>query len=50
MSFEDEINRLEKSEQNNKDRLIERLKKRDTLGSVKFDSVVISDFDERRLC
>jgi ABC-type branched-subunit amino acid transport system substrate-binding protein len=45
-NLEDEINRLEKSEQNNKERLIERLKKRDTLGGVKFDSVVISDFDE----
>jgi ABC-type branched-subunit amino acid transport system substrate-binding protein len=45
-NLEDEINRLEKSEQNNKERLIERLKKRDTLGSVKFDSIVISDFDE----
>jgi len=45
-NLEDEINRLEKSGQNNKERLIERLKKRDTLGSVKFDSVVISDFDE----
>jgi ABC-type branched-subunit amino acid transport system substrate-binding protein len=45
-NLEDEINRLEKSEQNNKERLIERLKKRDTLGSVKFDSVVISDFNE----
>ena len=45
-NLEDEINRLEKSEQNNKERLIERLKKRDTLGNVKFDSVVISDFDE----
>jgi ABC-type branched-subunit amino acid transport system substrate-binding protein len=45
-NLEDEINRLEKSEQNNKERLIERLEKRDTLGSVKFDSVVISDFDE----
>ena len=45
-NLEDEINRLKKSEQNNKERLIERLKKRDTLGSVKFDSVVISDFDE----
>jgi ABC-type branched-subunit amino acid transport system substrate-binding protein len=42
----DEINRLEKSKQNNKERLIERLKKRDTLGSVNFDSVVISDFDQ----
>ncbi|MDC1378736.1 ABC transporter substrate-binding protein [Pelagibacteraceae bacterium] len=45
-NLEDEINRLEKSEQKNKERLIERLKKRDTLGGVKFDSVVISDFDE----
>jgi len=45
-NLEEEINRLEKSEQNNKERLIERLKKRDTLGGVKFDSVVIFDFDE----
>ncbi|MDB3924162.1 ABC transporter substrate-binding protein [Candidatus Pelagibacter sp.] len=45
-NLQDEINRLEKSEQSNKERLIERLKKRDTLGSVKFDSLVISDFDE----
>ncbi|MDB3968690.1 ABC transporter substrate-binding protein [Candidatus Pelagibacter ubique] len=45
-NLEDEINRLEKLEQSNKELLIERLKKRDTLGSVKFDSVVISDFDE----
>ena len=45
-NLEDEINRLEKSEQSNKELLIERLKKRDTLGSVKFDSVVISDFNE----
>ena len=45
-NLEDEIVRLEKSEQNNKERLIERLKKRDTLGSVKFDSIIIADFDE----
>lgn len=45
-NLEDEINRLEKSEQSNKELLIKRLKKKDTLGSVKFDSVVISDFDE----
>ncbi len=45
-NLEDEIIRLEKSDQNNKERLIERLKKRDTLGGVNFDSVVISDFDE----
>ena len=45
-NLEDEINRLEKSEESNKERLIEKLKKRDTLGNVNFDSVVISDFDE----
>jgi len=45
-NLEDEILRLEKSDQNNKERLIERLKKRDTLGSVKFDSIIIADFDE----
>ena len=45
-NLEDEIVRLEKSDQTNKEGLIEGLKKRDTLGSVNFDSVVISDFDE----
>ena len=45
-NLEDEINRLKKSNQNNKEQLIERLRKRDTLGDVNFDSVVISDFDE----
>jgi len=45
-NLEDEIVRLEKSEQSNKELLIERLKKIDTLGDVNFDSVVISDFDE----
>ena len=45
-NLEDEIKRLEKSDENNKERLIERLKKRDTLGSVKFDSLIIADFDE----
>tara|TARA_B110000467_G_scaffold137012_1_gene134848 strand:+ start:284 stop:1435 length:1152 start_codon:yes stop_codon:yes gene_type:complete len=45
-NLEDEIVRLEESEQNNKEHLIEKLKKRDTLGNVNFDSIVISDFDE----
>jgi len=45
-NLKDEIVRLEKSNQNNKERLIERLKKRDTLGNVKFDSLIIADFDE----
>ena len=45
-NLEDEIVRLEKSNQNNKERLIKKLKKRDTLGDVKFDSIIIADFDE----
>ena len=40
-NLEDEIVRLKKSDQGNKERLIEKLKKRDTLGSVKFDSVTL---------
>ena len=42
----DEIKRLENSNEENKDRKIENLKKRDTLGGINFDSVVVSDFDE----
>ena len=42
----DEIKRLENSNEKNKDRKIENLKKRDTLGGINFDSVIISDFDE----
>jgi len=45
-NLEDEITRLEKSDENNKELLIKRLKKRDTLGKVKFDSLIIADFDE----
>jgi len=44
--LEDEIVRLEKSDQNNKKELIDELKKKDTIGSINFDSVVISDFNE----
>jgi ABC-type branched-subunit amino acid transport system substrate-binding protein len=44
--LEDEIVRLEKSDQNNKKKLIDELKKKDTIGSINFDSVVISDFNE----
>ena len=42
----DEIKRLEKSNDPNKDGKIEKLEKRDTLGSINFDSVIIADFDE----
>ena len=46
-NLEDEITRLEKTDENDSNkRLIEKLKKRDTLGSVKFDSIIIADFDE----
>ena len=43
----DEIKRLENSEEVNKIRKIEILNKRDTLGGVRFDSVIIADFDEK---
>jgi hypothetical protein len=45
-NLEDEIKRLENSNENNKEKLIEKLKKKDTIGSVKFDSIIIADFDE----
>jgi len=45
-NLEDEIVRLEKSDQNNKEQLIEKLMKGDTLGSVNFDSIIIADFNE----
>mgnify|MGYP001383489745 CR=1 FL=1 len=45
-NLEDEIIRLEKLDENNNKRLVEKLKKRDTLGNVKFDSLIIADFDE----
>ena len=45
-NLENEIIRLERSNQNNKKKLIEQLKKKDTIGNVKFDSIIIADFDE----
>mgnify|MGYP001440056607 CR=1 FL=1 len=42
----DEITRIEKSDDINKERKIENLKKKYTLGKLNFDSVVIADFDE----
>ncbi len=42
----DEITRLEKSEEANKEKKIENLKKRYTLGKLKFDSIIIADFDQ----
>ena len=45
-NLQDEINRLKKSNEFNKEKKIENLKKRDTLGGINFDSVIIGDFDE----
>ncbi len=42
----DEITRLEKSEDSNKEKKIKNLEKRYTIGNVNFDSVIIADFDE----
>ena len=45
-NLQDEIKRIENSDDKNKEKKIENLKKRDTLGGINFDSVIISDFDE----
>ncbi len=42
----DEITRLEKSSDPNRERKIKNLEKRYTLGNVNFDSIIIADFDE----
>jgi len=42
----DEIKRLKKSDEANKDIKISRLEKKDTIGKISFDSIIISDFDE----
>ena len=42
----DEITRLEKSDDINKEKKIENLKKRYTMGNLDFDSIIIADFKE----
>ena len=42
----DEIKRLENSNEVNKEWKIKNLKKKDTLGGINFDSVIVSDFEE----
>jgi hypothetical protein len=42
----DEIRRVENSDLIDKEKQLEKLKKRYTIGNVNFDSVIISDFDE----
>ena len=45
-NLKDEIKRLQKSNEINKEKKIAELEKKDTLGGVNFDSVIIADFDE----
>ncbi len=45
-NLKDEIKRIKTSDDPNKDRKIENLEKKDTLGKVGFDSIIIADFDE----
>ena len=42
----DEIKRLENSNEENKEWKVDKLKKKDTLGGINFDSVIVSDFEE----
>ncbi len=44
--LKNEIKKLENSSVDNKEKKIKKLKKKDTLGSINFDSLVIADFDE----
>ena len=45
-NLENEILRLKKSNQSNKEKKIKKLEQRYTLGGLNFDAVVIADFDE----
>ena len=42
----DEVKRIENSDDPNKEKKIENLMKKDTIGGINFDSVIIADFDE----
>tara|TARA_B100001093_G_scaffold501296_1_gene552762 strand:+ start:912 stop:2066 length:1155 start_codon:yes stop_codon:yes gene_type:complete len=45
-NLKDEIKRVESSDLIDKEKQLEKLKKRYTIGNVNFDSVIVSDFDE----
>ncbi len=45
-TLEDEIKRVENSKDTNKKKKLEILKKKDTLGKIGYDSIIIADFDE----
>ena len=42
----DEIKRVENSNEENKEKILARLEKLDTIGGINFDSVIIADFEE----
>ena len=42
----DEIKRVEKSDDSNKEKKLAQLEKLDTIGGINFDSVIIADFEE----
>ena len=42
----DEIKRLENSNEENKEGKIKQLNKKDTIGGINFDSIIVSDFEE----
>ena len=45
-NLKNEIERIESLSFKDKEKKIQNLKKKDTLGSINFDSVIIADFDE----
>ncbi len=45
-NLQDEISRLKRSNQTNKEKKIKKLEQRYTLGGLNFDAVIIADFDE----
>ncbi|SVC39830.1 uncharacterized protein METZ01_LOCUS292684, partial [marine metagenome] len=45
-NLKDEIKRLEDSNEQNKEWKIKNLEKKDALGGINFDSVIVSDFEE----
>ena len=45
-NLEDEIKRIENSDDDNKERKLEILNKKDTLGRIGYDSIIIADFNE----
>ena len=46
-SLKKEIEKMESiNENNSKNKIIKKLKKKDTLGKINFDSIIIADFDE----